>query len=165
MEKKRERQKLSLNKFACLSLQNHSNCIQLPVEPPPHPNFTHMRVWRGHAAFWSASSCYEIRNCPWGKPGASFSFKHIRLKISHIEVKALQESAFTLQQRMLRYRIQNSRQAEQFVKVWDSVFGQTDYAWQKNPLVWIIHFERTPEPNMLPVRAANKYHNSLALAA
>ena len=175
-----ERQKFSLTKFTRLALQNHSNCIQLPVEPPPRYAFTHMRVWRGNAAFWSKSSCYEVRNCPWGKPGANFSFEHIRLKISYIEVKALQESALSLQQRMLNYRAGNRNKEDQFVKTWDSVFGKTDYAWQKNPLVWIIYFEKSLEPNSLKantikasalkaktrsLRAAAEQPSSFALAA
>ena len=56
--------------FASLTLQNHRDCIALPVEPPPSYSFKHIRVWKDHAAFWSNSSCYEVRNCPWGKPGA-----------------------------------------------------------------------------------------------
>lgn len=160
-------QKSSWDKFVRLALQNHSNCIQLPVHPPPRYAFTHMRVWRDHAAFWSKSSCYEVRNCPWGKPGAIFLWKNMRLKISYIEVKALQQSAFSLQQRILDRKRGKSNKPSQFSKVWDSVYGKTNYAWQRNPLVWIIHFEKTLEPNILPAkeRARKEYPNALALAA
>ena len=156
-------QRFSLSDFTRLALQNDSRYIQFPVDPPPPYAFTHMRLRGGQAAFWSKYSCYELRNCPWREPRLHFFLKGLTLRISSIEVKQLQKS--TAGRRLSNDIISRSK-VEQFVKLWDSIFGKTDYRWQRNPLVWIIHFEKSPEPKILPSKTIKQENSGfLSLAA
>ncbi len=136
--------------LAHMSLQRQSACIPVPIEPQPLYKFQSMQVLNGVAAFWLNSSCCEIRNCPWGRAGSSFRIRNVTMEISRIEVQRLHTS--------LAYRAKNEKNADtdkdssmQLLMLWERLFGKTEYAWKKNPLVWLIYFEKKVLGTALPL--------------
>ena len=138
-----------LQRLLDMAIQNRRNHISIPVEPPPANKFERIRVFNGLAAFWLNESCYEIRNCPWGRPGSLLNREQSQLEISSIEVKTLKQSMndFTCLHNTqdIKHWEANEFQSDrnmQFVILWDSLFGASDFSWSKNPLVWNIHFNK-----------------------
>ena len=129
----------SLNQLAYIALKSQKNFIPIPVEPQPLHPFERIRMFNGSAAFWLDSSYCEIRSCPWGKPGTLLQTRYSKLKISHIEVKLLQESISLFTQRLRESKtIDNDLH---FMTLWDNLFKGSEYAWHKNPLTWMLYFE------------------------
>ncbi len=133
-----------ISKLVKIALQNKRNFIQIPVEPQPHHPFAYIRSFRSSAAFWVDTGRYEIRTCPWGKPGSILRTEAMSLKISCIEAKSLHETKSPIVRQKDK---KNKTKAEAHKQLWDQLFSKHGYSWYKNPIVWCIYFENLSLPS------------------
>jgi hypothetical protein len=131
---------------------------------PYNKNFDYFTFWTKDHKMCLPEGNVKIKGkitahwkCLYGKPGDRIFVKqspNIKLEITKIRVERLQNIGHDdIKAEGLSYKNIAATQRKfnldffdavkhQFLELWDSIYGKTDFAWNKNPWVWVIEFKR-----------------------
>ena len=95
-----------------------------------------------------------VTHCPYGRPGnlMRVTGTGIKLKITDVRVERVQEisdddcraEGVTIP-RGDEWPRSRCRRRAYFADLWGAIYGGTEHAWERNPLVWVIEFKVAKE--------------------
>jgi len=116
-----------------------------PVKPQPPPRTAEAVRADGYVRWRDADGIYmSYSPYPWGKPGRVLTIEgrlDVAIRLTDIIVGRLQEV----------FDLDGAAQAEgvadweAFMRLWGSIYGDTEYRWDNAPWVWVLTFERVEE--------------------
>jgi len=80
--------------------------------------------------------------CRWGAPGNVLAIENrpgVSIRLIDVTIEQLQD----ISDRNLR--AEGVADWTAFVRLWDNIYGDTNYCWDENPWVWVLTFERVEE--------------------